>query len=296
MGQPTNSSNPGGPYQARPDLGPGIGFGAGLPGPEFQEGSGMGPVTGLPYGSQPGADIQGNQPAANMLPPGGMGGGKSGGPVGGMLPGIIGGQMPGMGGQLVGGAYGRPILGGGTQPPAQNNGPYFDDYYMQQTNGGVNLNGDVQSYIDRYKAQYPNAVFEDPNMLAQTAPDFSNNDSMTMAITDPRQIAYENNYGNGPTPPTPAPSPFQNQQQPITQGTGQLPPGFGALSPIDRSQIGNAQIGMTNRFAPPNAPGVRRAQPLPAPARVPAARVSNANVNTPARVAKPITRTRVKPR
>jgi len=97
---------------------------------------------------------------------------------------------------------------------------------------------------------------------------------------------------------------FANQQAPITQGTGQLPPGFGALSPIDRSQISpNASIGMTgaprggrvaqgprmnnqtmfnqsaaaragsqfgnnlgqtaygnapaNRYAPPNAPGVR---------------------------------------
>jgi len=38
------------------------------------------------------------------------------------------------------------------------------------------------------------------------------------------------------------------QQQPFTQGTGQLPPGFGALSPIDRSQIGIGQIGM---FSPP---------------------------------------------
>jgi len=37
-----------------------------------------------------------------------------------------------------------------------------------------------------------------------------------------------------------------NQQQPMTQGNGQLPPGFGALSPIDRSQINpSASIGMT---------------------------------------------------
>jgi len=37
-----------------------------------------------------------------------------------------------------------------------------------------------------------------------------------------------------------------NQQQPMTQGDGQLPPGFGALSPIDRSQINpSASIGMT---------------------------------------------------
>jgi hypothetical protein len=36
-----------------------------------------------------------------------------------------------------------------------------------------------------------------------------------------------------------------NQQQPMTQGDGQLPPGFGALSPIDRSQINpSASIGM----------------------------------------------------
>jgi len=41
-------------------------------------------------------------------------------------------------------------------------------------------------------------------------------------------------------------SQFPGQQQPMTQGTGQLPPGFGALSPIDRSQIGIGQIGMTS--------------------------------------------------
>jgi hypothetical protein len=41
--------------------------------------------------------------------------------------------------------------------------------------------------------------------------------------------------------PAPKPSPFKNQQQPITAGTGQLPPGFGAPSPIDRSQLGGAQ-------------------------------------------------------
>lgn len=35
-----------------------------------------------------------------------------------------------------------------------------------------------------------------------------------------------------------------NQQQPMTQGNGQLPPGFGAPSPIDRSQINpNVSIG-----------------------------------------------------
>lgn len=53
--------------------------------------------------------------------------------------------------------------------PIQNNGPYFEDFYNQQTNNGVNLKGDVQSYIDRYKSLYPNAVFENPNTLAQTA-------------------------------------------------------------------------------------------------------------------------------
>jgi hypothetical protein len=37
-----------------------------------------------------------------------------------------------------------------------------------------------------------------------------------------------------------------NQQQPMTQSNGQLPPGFGSLSPIDRSQINpSAGIGMT---------------------------------------------------
>lgn len=41
--------------------------------------------------------------------------------------------------------------------------------------------------------------------------------------------------------PAPKPSPFKNQQQPIREGTGQLPPGFGAPSPIDRSQLGGAQ-------------------------------------------------------
>ena len=176
---------PGGPYTPRPDLGPGVGFGVGLP--------------------QPGGDptsIQGNQPAPNPLPTDGMGGGKSMGGIG----------------NLVGGALG----------------------------------GNPQDMMQSYN-----------NILTGT----------------PSQ-AYQPNFNAPPTP-------FPNQQQPITQGNGQLPPGFGALSPIDRSQIGNAQIGFgmppsagfnsplrtqlpqqplqqpqpMNRFAPPNAPGVRRAQP-----------------------------------
>jgi hypothetical protein len=134
MGQPSNSSNPGGPYQARPDLGPGVGFGPGLPQPDAQQGYGMDPATGMPFGSQPpgtGLDIQGNQPAANLLP-------QTGGPA----------PIPGMPNSGMGGGKSAPIFGGG-------------------------------------------------------------------------------------------------QQQPITQGTGQLPPGF-VPSPIDRSQIGpGAQIGMT---------------------------------------------------
>jgi len=51
MGAPT-SSNPGGPYQARPDLGPGVGFGVGLPAPEFQEGFQTTDVNGNPLTTQ----------------------------------------------------------------------------------------------------------------------------------------------------------------------------------------------------------------------------------------------------
>jgi len=59
---------PGGPYTPRPDLGPGVGFGVGLP--------------------QPGGDptsIQGNQPAPSPLPTDGMGGGKSMGGIGNLV-------------------------------------------------------------------------------------------------------------------------------------------------------------------------------------------------------------------
>ena len=79
-------------------------------------------------------------------------------------------------------------------------------------------------------------------------------------------------------------TPFPGQQQPITQGTGQLPPGFGAPSPIDRSQIGLGQLvggpagrpimnPPVNRFVPPMAPGVR-----------PAAAVSRMNTARPGMV------------
>lgn len=153
---PSDNNNYGGPYVPRPDLGPGIGFGVGLPQPQ-----------------QPG------------LPTDGMGGGKSMGGIGGMLPGIIGGQLP--------------------------------------------------------------------------------------------QDAFGQLVGNVPTPMTPPmqSAQFPNQQQPITQGNGQLPPGFGAPSPVDRSQIGpGAQLiggpagrpimnPPVNRFAPPNAPGVRSQRGVP---------------------------------
>jgi hypothetical protein len=240
MGGP-NTSAPGGggnDYNGNPNYG-------GMPTQFSAAGPGMG--VGMDYrnlGGNPGV-MGGPDP----LPSTGMGGGKSGGPVGGFMD-AIGGKLlgrDGFMGQLVGGAYGRPIFGGSTQP-----------------------------------------IDNEP--LAQTAPDFNTYD-IGPGPTGPSGNPSES-YMPPPVPYTPAPIFGGGQQQPITQGTGQLPPGFGALSPIDRSQIGNAQIGMTNRFAPPNAPGVRRAQPLPAPARVPAARVSNANVNAPARVAKPITRTR----
>ena len=117
----TTTPGMGGPYTPRPDLGPGVGFGVGLPDPNYD----------------PSMDQTNTMPPVSGLPTQGMGGGKS---MGGL-------------GDLVSGALGQV--------------------------GGV-----------------------------------------------AQQI-------------------FPNQQQPITQGNGQLPPGFGALSPIDRSQIGNAQIGMT---------------------------------------------------
>lgn len=173
IGNPSQPGvNPGGPFTPRPDLGPGVGFGVGLPSP---------------------VDEFGNPMNTDMMPPQGLptGGGTGGKGIGGMLPGIIAGQMP----QLPGGAQ---------------------------------------------------------------------------------------------LPGLPQAGQFPGQQQPITQGNGQLPPGFGALSPIDRSQISpGASIGFgmppqgygmppqgagqmvggpagrpimnppVNRFAPPNAPGVR---------------------------------------
>ncbi len=52
-----------------------------------------------------------------------------------------------------------------------------------------------------------------------------------------------NQYGAPPLTTQQMPV-YQTQQQPITQGNGALPPGFGALSPIDRSQINpSASIG-----------------------------------------------------
>jgi hypothetical protein len=199
---------------------------------------------------------------------------------------MIGGQMPGMG---IGMDYRN--LGGGQQPAP------FDP--NDQAN--FTIEGPNGTLIDKRTGQVTG--------YATTAPTFGVDD------TGPGPTGPSGNPSGPYMPPpvdmeartiAPPPAPVfgGGQQQPITAGTGQLPPGFGSLSPIDRSQIGRGQIGMTgapaNRFAPPNAPGVRTArqsQPPPAPARVPAARVSNTNVQTPARVAprsapKPITRTR----
>jgi len=247
MGGP-NTSGPGGygnDYNGNPNQGgmptqfavggPGMGVGMDYRnlGGNPDMGGGQLPNGLTPSGPQTEAFI--GQPTPG-LPSTGMGGGKGiGGVIGGMLPRLIAGADP-RGAELVGGAYGRPIFGSGTQP--QPGTP------PEATTAELTPQ-------DTYN-QYANNVFGTPNASYTPA--------QQQAIT-----AQTNFFGGG-------------QQQPMTQGTGQLPPGFGNLSPIDRSQIGGAQIGMTtpaNRFAPPNAPGVR---------------------TTSARVAKPITRTRVRPR
>jgi hypothetical protein len=100
---------------------------------------------------------------------------------------------------------------------------------------------------------------------------------------------------------------FPGQQQPITQGTGQLPPGFGNLSPVDRSQIApNAGVGFgpamqpfANRFAPPNAPGVRPASMVSAanqmnPRTVTAPNAAPTVGRTPAMTASPYIRARAR--
>jgi hypothetical protein len=234
-----------------------------------------------------------NQAPGQMFP--GLGGGGQPQPDFGLPPGME--EMPMIdpsqlrgGGQLVGGAYGKPIFGGGPAP-------------IQEIDPGFNLPFPGGGAQPGYQGPGP-APGEDPMEYYRRNP----NEIMPgneMPMVDPSQLPggagweRDTQGGMGRQPIFGG-----GQQQPITAGTGQLPPGFGSLSPIDRSQIGRGQIGMTgapaNRFAPPNAPGVRTArqsQPPPAPARVPAARVSNTNVQTPARVAprsapKPITRTR----
>lgn len=207
----------GGPYTPRPDLGPGVGFGVGLPQPGEQNpmdilGGGLNSAFGgtgvMGLGNTAGQavnaafgglanGIQGNQPAPNTLPTVGMSG-----------KGI---------GSLMGGA-----LGGG--------GQLLNQIGLPQVGNAVGQLGGVAQQM------------------------------------------------------------FPNQQQPITQGNGQLPPGFGAPSPIDRSQIGNAQIGFgpapVNRFAPPNAPGVR----MPPRAGVPVQQARQVTPNQYTRTRAPRTR------
>jgi hypothetical protein len=110
-------------------------------------------------------------------------------------------------------------------------------------------------------------------------------------LQDP--LAVDNNYGMNPFPvtggPDPIPMPIAGQpggksgplmgsQQPITQGTGQLPPGFGELSPIDRSQINpGASMGFGMSPMPMPQPGQgggkssppMSVQPMPMPAPMP---------------------------
>jgi len=297
MGGP-NTAGPGGygnNYDGNPNQGgmptqfaaggPGMGVGKGI-GMDYRN-LGGNPGMGSPQPGDrdyafSGPGYYGPMPeSGNLQPPGlpstGMPGGKSGGPIGGLVN-----QIPGMAGGMLNNLF-----------PGINQTPGF--------NQGIN--------------QAPGQMFPGLGGGGQPQPDFGLPPGMEeMPMIDPSQLrgggqlvggAYGKPiFGGGMTPeqrdtqflvgagpgvdPILGGGSIQNMMDPIQSG---FVPGFGG------------DIGMpspANRFAPPNAPGVRTArqpQPVPAPARVPAARVSNTNVQTPARVAprsapKPITRTR----
>jgi len=169
MGMSFNPGNQGGPYQARPDLGPGVGFGAGLPQPnQGGAGGGWSEDPGFGYGVMP--------PEYNQ--DGGLD------------------------------AFGNP----GTNPYMAGGGPAYESDYAQGAGPGFGYNPPPE------EVGSPGVVLDQGG-----------------------------GYGVEPPVQTPAPmqtAQFMNQQKPITQGTGQLPPGFGAPSPIDRSQISpNARAG-----------------------------------------------------
>jgi hypothetical protein len=104
---------PGGPFTPRPDLGPGVGFGPGLPSPN------PAPIQGMPtpgIGDGKASDM--GRLAGNMLGqgiPNMFGGNQQNMPSPGVLPPGFDDTFTG-GPQLIGGAYGQPIYGGQPSP------------------------------------------------------------------------------------------------------------------------------------------------------------------------------------
>lgn len=280
------------------------------------------------------------------------------GGIGGMLPGIIGGQMPPGGAQLVGGAYGRPILGGGidynpdrievprvgnvdfnnikipsnqlnqiqtglgnpqpitNQPGGQLvGGQQPQDIYNQYSNavfgGGdsiykPNFEPETSLGVDpmgEFNRKMMEGLKQDPGMQEYLKKDPKSFIGNTTVGPNGNTLTWTGN-GWSATPPQgggqlvggPAGKPITNPYAMTPEemrgqlgrfGTGGNNPFFGGAfqygynppQPITNQPGGPRN----NRFAPPNAPGVRRA---------PAAAVSGTNPSSPARVAKPITRTR----
>ena len=86
---------PGGPFTPRPDLGPGVGFGPGLPPPGLPPTGGPDPIQGMPTPGMPGGKSA-PMPGPGVLPPGF--------------------DDTYDGPQMIGGAYGQPIYGGRPNP------------------------------------------------------------------------------------------------------------------------------------------------------------------------------------
>lgn len=260
-GKSMGGGQPGGPYTARPDLGPGVGFGVGLPQPGGQNpmdilGGGLNAAFGgtgvMPLVNTAGQaannafgglsnSIQGNQPAPNTLPTDGMSGGKGMGQDLGSILGSVGNL--------------------GSQMLTQIN-PGLAPIGNVVNTAGQGAGAILGSALNNIQQQQPGGPYT-------ARPDLGPGVGFGVGLPQPDPYIGRPDQM---TPPQPGGGIYGRDMS----GNPNMTPMQGGMGTMATTPV--------NRYAPPNAPGVRRA-----PA------VSNTNrANPRTTTPQPITRTRAK--
>ena len=193
----TTTPNMGGPYTPRPDLGPGVGFGVGLPDPNYD----------------PSMDQTNTMPPVNGLPTVGMGGGK-----GGVNP-------------------GADYLSYATSPQ-------FASDYQNQSNQIAN----------QIMSQFQTPV-QSGGPLANSRTALANNAYAPMAQANAQQFNAQTSNNINNLQQQAANSLINLPPQGPQIGFGMPPQGYG--TPTSNMGAPTPAPAPVNRFAPPNAPGVR---------------------------------------